>query len=70
MRTEENHGPRAGYSINEFCQDYGYGRSTAYRAIAEGRLVARKAGGRTILLASDIAAWRDSLPAIEPKASA
>ena len=40
----------------------GVGRSTIFEDIKVGRLKARKAGRRTLILRDDLAAWLASLP--------
>ena len=56
------------YSIAEACAAMGIGRTKLYDLIAAGKLVARKDGGRTLILAEDMAAYLRALPAIrEPK---
>ena len=40
----------------------GLSRATLYRHIANGRLPIRKAGSRTLVLMSDLAAFIESLP--------
>ena len=42
----------------------GLSRATLYRHIASGRLPVRKCGARTLVLASDLAAFIESLPII------
>ena len=49
------------YSISEVGQLSGLGRSSIYKAIAEGSLVARKSGRRTVILAADLAEWLRSM---------
>ena len=51
-------------SIDEFCQRYGIGRTTAYAEIKEGRLRARKCGRRTIITDDDSDEWFQHLPVI------
>ena len=43
----------------------GLGRDTIYKAIHTGRLPARKLGRRTIVLASDLQAFLESLPVMD-----
>jgi excisionase family DNA binding protein len=50
------------YTIAEACEVSGVGRTTIYKAIKTGKLIARKSGRRTIILADDLAAWLRSLP--------
>ena len=51
-------------SIEEFCDRYGIGRTTAYAEIKEGRLRARKCGRRTIITDDDGDEWLQHLPVI------
>ena len=62
--------PVGAYSIAGFARAYAIGRTTVYGEIAAGRLVARKFRSRTIVLAEDAAAWRSSLPKLQPSQAA
>jgi excisionase family DNA binding protein len=53
---------RDAFSVEDFAKRHGIGRSTAYEEIREGRLIARKLGKRTLIVAEDARAWRESLP--------
>ena len=53
------------YSIPEFCEVVGLKRSTVYEEIKDGRLIARKARGRTIILPTDARNYLLNLPAIK-----
>ncbi|GAA2821482.1 hypothetical protein GCM10010836_11520 [Aminobacter aminovorans] len=53
---------KAAYSIDEFCETFGVGRTLAYDEVAAGRLLTRKAGRRTLIRAVDAQAWLDALP--------
>jgi excisionase family DNA binding protein len=53
---------RAAYSIAEVMLQSGLGRDTIYKAIRQGQLKARKIGRRTIVLATDLQAFLESLP--------
>jgi excisionase family DNA binding protein len=57
------------YSIPEVCKNANSGRTTVYKAISEGRLVAHKRGSRTIIFSQDLERWLNSLPEIEAKHS-
>ena len=50
------------YSLRNFASRHGISRSKIYGEIRAGRLTARKIGDRTIILAEDGKAWRESLP--------
>jgi excisionase family DNA binding protein len=54
---------REGFSIAEACAVAGIGRTKLYQAIADGTLLARKFGKRTIILRTDLRAFLASLPA-------
>ncbi|WP_156115952.1 DNA-binding protein [Bosea sp. UNC402CLCol] len=54
------------YDIKGLIQASGRGRSTIFEDIAAGRLIARKAGGKTIILYDDAVAWLHALPVREP----
>ena len=56
---------RAAYSIAEVIALSGLGRDTIYKAIHQGQLKARKLGRRTVVLASDLQAFLESLPVME-----
>ncbi len=49
------------YTIEEFCLVAKVGRTTVYKEIAAGRLIARKVGRRTIILPSDSQSWLANL---------
>ncbi len=50
------------YSIDDICECGPFGRSTIYEEIREGRLIARKMRGRTIVLPADFATYLANLP--------
>lgn len=54
--------PPEAFDIPEFCRRYRVGRSFTYTEIASGRLTARKAGRRTLILSADAEAWAQGLP--------
>ena len=55
------------YSIPEVCKHSNAGRTTVYKAINDGHLVAHKRGSRTIIFSEDVERWLNSLPEIEAK---
>ena len=61
MRPEMN---TLAYTIKNFCSSHGIGKTSAYKEIKEGRLEAKKAGGRTLITADSAAKWRKNLPVL------
>ena len=55
---------RAAFSIAEVLAQTGLGRDKVYKMINEQKLVARKCGRRTIVLASDLQRFLETLPRI------
>ena len=49
------------FSISQFCRTYAVGRTFCYSEISAGRLRARKAANRTLILRADAEAWANSL---------
>jgi excisionase family DNA binding protein len=68
-RERERRAHQRAMSIDEFCRDYGVGRSTAYEELNAGRLRARKCGKRTIITTDAAEDWLHALPALEPTAA-
>ncbi len=54
---------KLGLSIDESCQASGLGRTKIYEAIGSGKLIAKKAGRRTIILPENLKAYLENLPA-------
>lgn len=62
--------PESDYTILEFCEVERIGRSTVYREIADGKLIASKKRGRTIITAESRRAWKAALPKLSPATAA
>jgi hypothetical protein len=50
------------FSVNEFCQWAGVGRTAVYAELKAGRLAAKKFGRRTIIPKCEAERWPTSLP--------
>jgi excisionase family DNA binding protein len=50
------------YSADEAAAVTSLSKTKIWEAIAAGRLIARKDGGRTIILATDLGAYLEALP--------
>jgi excisionase family DNA binding protein len=53
------------YSVRDAARRAGIGRDGIYAAIRERRLVARKLGRRTLILAADLASFLAALPPLQ-----
>ncbi len=53
------------YSIPEAMEAADASRTSIYRAIRNGELIARKRGRRTVILADDLIAWLKGLKPIQ-----
>ena len=51
---------KAAFSIEEFCNSYSVGKTTAYEEINAGRLHAVKVGRRTLIPEQSAAEWLQS----------
>jgi hypothetical protein len=64
----DDYAPIGALTISGFCRVYNVGRTFVYSEIAEGRLEARKAGSRTIILKAEADRWAASLPTLRASA--
>ena len=60
---------KSAFSIEEVRQQTGLGRTSIYRAISDGLLVARKVGRRTVVLDTDLKVFLKGLPTARTKQS-
>src|SRR5262245_25974498 len=54
------------YTVGQACEVAGLGRTSLYALIKTGQLCARKHGTKTLILASDLREWLESLPELSP----
>lgn len=52
------------FSIETAAQVASVGRSSIYEELKAGRLKAKKVGRRTVILADDLRAWLEAMPAM------
>lgn len=50
------------YTVTEFCEAYGIGRTYFYSEVNAGKLKITKLGGGTRVRRTDAESWADSLP--------
>lgn len=69
-RTNMNHpqanddAPRGAFSVRDFCQWAGIGRTAFYEELKTGRLAAKKFGKRTLIPIAEAHRWLDGLPVL------
>jgi len=68
-KLEPETGPVA-IEVNAFCEQYALGRSKAYGLIADGSLVAKKMGRKTLIDAKSAKSWYDNLPSLQSRSKA
>lgn len=67
MQPHETKQPEIGaFSVNDFCQWAGIGRTLVYAEMKAGQLAAKKLGRRTIILRSEAERWLAALPPQRP----
>ncbi|MGH9637076.1 MAG: helix-turn-helix domain-containing protein [Candidatus Angelobacter sp.] len=69
-RTHATVQERVGLSPTDSAQTVGCSPGKIYEAIADGELIARKLGRRTIILRDDLMLWLNSLPAKSERSEA
>jgi excisionase family DNA binding protein len=57
---------KAAFSVEDFCNSYSVGKTTAYEEISSGRLHAVKVGRRTLIPENSAAEWLKSQPPASP----
>lgn len=62
MQQQQSNIVSSVFSVDEFCQWAGIGRTAAYAEMKTGKLPAKKLGRRTIILKSEAEKWMTSLP--------
>ena len=65
LRTPTATQPRA-LSVEQFCEQYNIGKTTAYAQIREGRLRLRKIGKRSVIAVEDAEIWFMNLRTVDP----
>ena len=56
--------PRGAFSVRDFCQWAGIGRTAFYEELKTGRLAARKFGKRTLIPIAEAYRWLEGLPVL------
>ena len=62
MYAKQNPAPVGAFSIREVMARTGIGRNRIYKLIRDGNLVAKKLGTKTVIVATDLQTFLDSLP--------
>ena len=61
--------PPAARSVSGFAQHHGLSRSRIYELIAQGIVIARKCGGRTLIYDDDNLNFRQALPLVKSRSA-
>ena len=56
--------PRGAFSVRDFCQWAGIGRTAFYEELKTGRLAAKKFGKRTLIPIAEAHRWLEELPVL------
>ncbi len=56
--------PRGAFSVSDFCQWAGIGRTAFYEELKTGRLAAKKFGKRTLIPIAEAHRWLEGLPVL------
>ena len=56
--------PRGAFSVRDFCQWAGIGRTAFYEELKTGRLAAKKFGKRTLIPIAEAHRWLEGLPVL------
>lgn len=56
--------PRGAFSVRDFCQWAGIGRTAFYEELKTGRLAAKKFGKRTLIPIAEAHRWLEGLPSL------
>ena len=56
--------PRGAFSVRDFCQWAGIGRTAFYEELKTGRLAAKKFGKRTLIPIAEAHRWVEGLPVL------
>ena len=56
--------PRGAFSVRDFCQWAGIGRTAFYEELKTGRLTAKKFGKRTLIPIAEAHRWLEGLPVL------
>lgn len=64
MATSQTTQPKLALSVQDFCAACSIGRSKFYQERAAGRIKVLKAGKRTLIAATEVDRWLNSLPTV------
>ena len=70
MISNPEYPKKRAYKVDEFCQNYGLGRTRAYQEMNEGRLKSVTIGARRLIKFEDAESWLASLSSNTPQQQA